>query len=277
MTAAKVISAHQGVIEIHPPEPKRKPAAVQDEQLAYCRNPGTTALGWPCPAARAQEPCPCRCRQGNAVSLELCQLQPRLRWQRQGWVCVCVCSCSIGQDMLMGNRNNSNCLVVGETLTTLWLGACNSPASETTAGEIMGFFPFLFFIRTQEFSSSLYQGQQYFSVSTGARVSQHFLSAKEEGQYIVSFSNVLVTRSTSCPFRPWAGRSAGVSLAGHQRLSGVCCPPFPADACKASTLQMSPFGEREAVRAGASLFFFFLWEVAEHILDNHFMLLGSGA
>lgn len=30
------------------------------------------------------------------------------------------------------------------------------------------------------------------------------------------------------------------------------------------------------MRAGES-WFFFLWEVAEHILDNRFMLLGSGA
>lgn len=72
---------------------------------------------------------------------------------------------------------------------------------------------------------------------------------------------------------------------GRQRCRGVPGRAPVALRCAVPVSQQMPARqahckchplEREAVRAGASVFFF-LWEVAEHILDNHFMLLGSGA
>lgn len=61
-------------------------------------------------------------------------------------------------------------------------------------------------------------------------------------------------------------------------LGGVLTPfPSKSPQCKHAA-NRSLWREREGERLGGlEQVFFFLWEVAEHILGNHFMLLGSGA
>lgn len=135
MTAAQAVSAHQVKWRFTHLSPSKKLLLGRAQSPGSSPDtPGRAGLG------AAGEGC---VPGAEGWELEHCQLQPgSTGGERGGWVCVC--SCSIGQEMLMGNRINSNCLVVGETLTTLWLGACSSPASETTAGEIMVSFPFFF-------------------------------------------------------------------------------------------------------------------------------------
>lgn len=99
------------------------------------------------------------------------QLQPH-RWEEGGgwW-----CSCSIGQEMLMENRNNSNCMVVGgNTSNIMSLELVTVLLVKSLPVKSLFFFPFLFFVRTQKFFSLLCQGRQYSSVLTGSWASQHF-------------------------------------------------------------------------------------------------------
>lgn len=88
-----------GVIEVHPPEPKQKTAAVQDEQLACCKNPGITpdTPGMPLPGrAGLRRRARAGCRQGKAVSSELragswstvSSSPGSTDSERGGWVCV---------------------------------------------------------------------------------------------------------------------------------------------------------------------------------------------
>lgn len=82
-----------GALEVHPPEPKQKSAAVQDEQLAGCKDPGTAAdsAGMALPGSPGLRSCVrAGGRQGKAVSLEHSAPAPAALAARRVGGCVCV-------------------------------------------------------------------------------------------------------------------------------------------------------------------------------------------
>lgn len=111
---------------------RRVTAAVPDERLARCKHPGTTPER--CAALPRPPVCPCLARSGVGAG-GLLQVLGAGRGKAAGWLSPLscglgrgplsapapappagrggVCNCSVGQEMLMENRNNSNCMVVG--------------------------------------------------------------------------------------------------------------------------------------------------------------------
>lgn len=103
---------------------------------------------------------------------------------------------------------------------------------------------------------------------------KHYQRKKSSALYPLPMHQSLGA-STTCPLSPWTGRGCrGDPGRAAAALRGMLSP-FPSSSPQGKS---AANGTRWSERLGRlELVFFFLWEVAEHILDNHFMLSGSGA